>query len=95
MELMVFESLTMQEYHNICSFNLSQFRTISISISTSMAAKPGAIISCSSSHPLEDPVGIVYAPNVDTHVYGWRTSEGANRAVMEDSWTQYFILFFQ
>jgi hypothetical protein len=93
MELMVFESLIMQEYHNICSFNLSQFRTISIS--TSMAAKPGAIISCSSGRSLEDPVEIVYAPNVDTHVYGWRTSEGANGVVMEDGWTQYFILFFQ
>jgi hypothetical protein len=92
-ELMVVESLTMEEYHNICFLNLSEFRTISIP--TPMAVKLDAIISCSSSHPLEDPVEMAYTPNVDTGVDGWQTFEGAEGVVMKDGWTQYFILFFR
>jgi hypothetical protein len=90
---MVIESLTVEEYHNICFLNLSQFRTISISISTTVNL--GAIIACSSNYPLEGPIEIAYTPNVDSHIPGWQTSEGANGAVMEDGWTWYFILLFR
>jgi hypothetical protein len=89
---MVIESLTTEVYHNIYFFSLSQFRTISIF--TSMTVKLGAIFSYPSGHSLEDPVEIAYIPNLDTHVSGWRTFEGAEGVVTEGSWTWYFILFF-
>jgi hypothetical protein len=90
---MVIESLTMEEYHNICFYSLHQFRMISIPTSTTVNL--GTIISCSLDYPLEGPVEIAYMPNVDSHNAGWHTSKGANGAVMEDGWTRYFILFFQ
>jgi hypothetical protein len=46
-------------------------------------------------YPLEGPIGIAYTPNVDSHIPGWQTSEGANGAVIEAGWTWYFILLFQ
>jgi hypothetical protein len=55
----------------------------------------GARIACSSDYPLKDPVEIAYMPNVDTHIPGWKNSEGAEGVVVEDGWTQYFILFFR
>jgi hypothetical protein len=88
---MVVESLTTDEYHIICFTNLSQFRTISISTSTTVNLV--AIIACSSDYPLEGPIEIAYTPNVDSHIPAWQTSEGVNGAVMEDGWTRYFILF--
>jgi hypothetical protein len=88
---MVVESLTMEEYHNICLFNLSRPRTISISTSATMNL--GAIIACSSDHQLEDPVEIAYTLNVDSHIRGWQTSEGAEGVVMEDGWMRYLTLF--
>jgi hypothetical protein len=91
MELMVVESLTMQNYHDICFLNLSQYRTISISTST--IVNLGAIISCSPGFPLKDPVEIAYTPNVRPRVFGWLTSEGVEGVVMEDSWTRYFGSF--
>jgi hypothetical protein len=80
------ESLTIEDYHNICFVHLSQFRTISISPST--AVNLGAIISCSSGHPLEDPIEIAYPPYVDPDVWDWQTSEEMEEVVMEDGWTQ-------
>ncbi|KAJ7315706.1 hypothetical protein DFH08DRAFT_419117, partial [Mycena albidolilacea] len=81
-KLRVVQSLTMKEYHNICGIYLSQFRTISISTSTTVNV--GAIISCSPGPPLEDPVEIAYVPNVHPRVSGWQTSGGAEGVVMED-----------
>jgi hypothetical protein len=88
---MVVESLKTEVYHNICFFNLSRPRNISIS--TYIAVKPGAIISSSSGHPLEDPVEIAYTPDVDIPVYGWQTFKGVEGVVMEDGWMRYFIYF--
>jgi hypothetical protein len=83
------ESLTMEDYHNICFFNLPQFRTISIFTSTTVNL--GAIIACSSGDPLEGPVEIAYTPNVGSYILGWQTSKGAERVV--NGWARYFILF--
>jgi hypothetical protein len=90
---MVVESLTMEHYHDICFLNLSQFRTITISTSTT--ANLGVIVACSSDYPLEDPVKIEYAPNVDAHFYSWQTSDGMRGVAMKDGWTRYFISIFQ
>jgi hypothetical protein len=91
-QLLVFESLTTEEYHNICGIHLSQFRIISISTSTTV--KPGTVVSWFPGHPLKDLVEIAYAPNVDAHYYSWQTSDGVRGVAMEDGWTRYFILFF-
>ncbi|KAJ7315710.1 hypothetical protein DFH08DRAFT_1039399 [Mycena albidolilacea] len=77
----------MQDYHDICFLNLSQFRTISISTSTTV--KLWALVSWSPGHLLEDLVEIAYTPNVDSHFAGWQTSEGAKGVVMEDGWTRF------
>jgi hypothetical protein len=89
---MVVESLTTEEYHDICFINLSQIRTISISTTTTVNLGG---ISWSSGHPLEPPVEIADTPNVHTGVDVWESSEGAKEAVMEDGWTRYFILFLR
>ncbi|KAJ7315696.1 hypothetical protein DFH08DRAFT_755182, partial [Mycena albidolilacea] len=86
-DLVVIESLTMYDYHNICFTNLSQFQTISIS--ASMTVKPGTIVSRSPGHPLEDPVEIAYAPNMETFFYSRQTSDGMRGVAMEDGWTQF------
>ncbi|KAJ7300934.1 hypothetical protein DFH08DRAFT_122002 [Mycena albidolilacea] len=86
-ELMVVESLTMEEYHDICFLNLSQFRKISIFTSTTVNL--GAIIACSSGDPLEGPVEIAYTPNVDFCTPRWQTTKGAERVVMENGWARF------
>jgi hypothetical protein len=85
MEVMIIESLTTEEYLNICSWNLVQYRKISIP--TSVAVKPGAIIS--SGHPLEDPVEIVVLTNENgAFIDTWQSSKEAVGVVMEDGWTR-------
>ncbi|KAJ7319396.1 hypothetical protein DFH08DRAFT_942312 [Mycena albidolilacea] len=84
-ELMVVESLTMEEYHNICVINLSQSRMIFIPTSTTV----------NPDYPLKGPVEIAYMPNVDSLNAGWHTSEGANGTVMEDGWTRDFSTSFK
>jgi hypothetical protein len=89
---MVVESLTTEEYHNICGSYLSQAQMISIPTSTTVNL--GAIITCSSDYLLEHPVEIAYAPNLDSDdVIGWHSFEGAKGLVVEDGWMRYFILF--
>jgi hypothetical protein len=95
---MAIDSLTLQEYHNICSWNLSRFRFISIS--TSKAVNLGGIVSFSLSHLIGDPVEIAFLRNTEVfHRYGsrnrgWESSGGAKGEVMKDGWTRYSTLFF-
>ena len=85
-EAMAIESLTLNHYHEICCWDLSHTRYISIL--TPVTVSPGAVISCSSGHQLEDLVEIAFLPDVEALPHDWLLS-GAEGEVMEDGWTRY------
>jgi hypothetical protein len=64
-EAMAIELLTLEQYHKICYWNLSRFRTFHSS--TSATVNPNAIIAWASGDRLEDPLKIALLP--DTEVY--------------------------
>jgi hypothetical protein len=80
-EAMVIDSLTLEQYHNICSWNLSQTQTITIS--TNVTVNLGAVFTCSPEDQLQDWMEIVFLPDVETHWIGWNGAEGE---VMDNSW---------
>jgi hypothetical protein len=87
-EAMVVDSLTLEQYHQICYWYLSNWRNISIS--PDVTVNLGTVITCSSGDQLQDFVEIVFFPDVDVRFSHW---DGAQGEVMEDGWTRYFIRF--
>jgi hypothetical protein len=87
-EAVVINSLTLEQYHQICYWNLSHRRIISIS--PEMTVNLGAIIPYFSTGQLQDWVEIALLPDVDPRCGGWR---GADGEVLEDGWTRCFICF--
>ncbi|KAJ6530691.1 hypothetical protein B0H19DRAFT_1384609 [Mycena capillaripes] len=81
-EATVIDSLTLAQYHNICSWDLPQFR--SISFSPRVTFNLGAVICCSPANEQENLVEIAFLPNVDFNAYWSRDGD-----VMKDGWTRY------
>jgi hypothetical protein len=73
-EAMVIDSLTLKEFHEICYWDLSRFRNISIS--NSVTVNLGGIIICSSDDQLQDWVEIVSLPNIKVYGGCWWGAEG-------------------
>ncbi|KAF7377032.1 hypothetical protein MSAN_00121300 [Mycena sanguinolenta] len=83
-------SLTLAEYHRICSVNLRQYRCFDISASTIMSL--GAVFRCSSDL-FEDSTEIAFLPSVQLHcLYHWTISGEGTRDVMPEGWTRYFYI---
>ncbi|KAJ6544148.1 hypothetical protein B0H19DRAFT_1267451 [Mycena capillaripes] len=82
-EVMIIESLTLQDYHDICYYNLRRFP--SITISTRTAVNLGAVAFCPSSNRLEDSVEIASLPNAEVS-YNWGSVEAGE--VIEEGWTR-------
>ncbi|KAF7333791.1 hypothetical protein MVEN_02335900 [Mycena venus] len=85
-EGMAIESLTLEEYHHICFWNLSPYRSITASLPTTVNL--GVVICCSSRNELEDSVEIATLPNVEGYRYRWE-SPGAVGEIVEDGWTRF------
>ncbi|KAF7377058.1 hypothetical protein MSAN_00123900 [Mycena sanguinolenta] len=78
------DSLTLEQYHNICGWNLGQNRHFDLSASTT--ANIGAVFHCSID-PLEDSVEIAFFPSlVAPYLDNWTISGGIGE-VMPNGWT--------
>ncbi|KAJ6462850.1 hypothetical protein C8R45DRAFT_523986 [Mycena sanguinolenta] len=80
------DSLTLEQYHYICFWNLRQYRHFDLSASTTV--NPGAVFHCSSD-PLEDSVEIAFMPSAEAPSLGdWTISGEATGDVMPNGWTR-------
>jgi hypothetical protein len=86
-EPMAIEALTLEQYHNICYWNLSQFRNFCYSTSATMDLN--TIIAWTSGNQLEEMVGIALLPDAEVYPGDWRTASGATGGVMDGGWTWY------
>ncbi|KAJ6556379.1 hypothetical protein B0H19DRAFT_1377102 [Mycena capillaripes] len=82
-EALIIDSLTLEQYHDLCYWDLSQFRQ-SFS-SAGVAVKVGAIYSCSSEDQLGNAPEIAYVPDVEIDGSHWNAARGD---VMENGWTR-------
>ncbi|KAJ6555809.1 hypothetical protein B0H19DRAFT_136696 [Mycena capillaripes] len=83
-EAKIIESLTLEEYHDICYHFLGHFRLTNIS--TPITRNLGAVICCPSGNWLEDSVEIARLPNTRPFLGTWDTPPGAARQITEDGW---------
>ncbi|KAF7337088.1 hypothetical protein MVEN_02146000 [Mycena venus] len=85
-EVMIIDSLTLQQYHTVCSWELSRFRWISIS--SLIPVNLGAVISCSSGRRLEDLVEIASLYNVEPRFCRWKMAGKPIADVTKNDWTR-------
>jgi hypothetical protein len=85
-ETMAIESLTIEQYHTICYYNLS--RTQTITIPADVTANSGVLFLCSSGAQRQNRTQIASFPDVEFNVRvgHWRGAEGE---VMDSGWTRY------
>ncbi|KAJ6526647.1 hypothetical protein B0H19DRAFT_1275501 [Mycena capillaripes] len=85
--IMVIDTLTTEEYQDICYDNLGRYR--SITIPTSMDVRLGAIISWPSGSQLEDAVEIAFLQTTGLYLSSWRIHglPGELR-VAQEGWTR-------
>ncbi|KAF7340641.1 hypothetical protein MSAN_02136000 [Mycena sanguinolenta] len=81
-------SLTLEQYHRICSLNQRQHRRFDLS------ARPTTInlgaVSLCSSNLLENSIEIAFLPRVDSHCLGdWTTFEGGTGEITPKGWTRF------
>jgi hypothetical protein len=90
-EVIAIDSLTLEQYHKICHWDLSRRN---IHCSTSATANPNSIIVCPSGDQLEDFVEIALLRDGELYMSDWRTPERVTGEVMKGGWTRYhnFIL---
>ncbi|KAF7377038.1 hypothetical protein MSAN_00121900 [Mycena sanguinolenta] len=80
------DSLTLEQYHNICTWNLKQYRCFDISAPTTV--NPGAVFRCPSNQP-EDSIEIAFLPSTQVDLGNWTISGGRTRDVMPNGWTRF------
>ncbi|KAF7377029.1 hypothetical protein MSAN_00121000 [Mycena sanguinolenta] len=81
------DSLTLEQYHFICVYNLGQNGCFDLSASTTVNF--GAVFHCSK-HLLEDSDEIAFLPNAEApYLDNWKTSEGSTGEVMPNDWTRF------
>ncbi|KAF7330666.1 hypothetical protein MSAN_02451900 [Mycena sanguinolenta] len=80
-------SLTLEQYHSICDWNLGKHRRFDLSASTTVSL--GAVFHCPSD-PLEDSVEIAFLPSAEAPRLGeWTTLERGTGKVMPNGWTRF------
>jgi enterochelin esterase-like enzyme len=91
-EAMAIDALTLEQYHEICRWNLGRLQHLYCS--TSATANLNAIIVCPSGDRLEDSVEIALLLDAEVYLGHWRTAARVRGEVMEGGWTRYhnFIL---
>jgi hypothetical protein len=87
-EVIAIDSLTLEQYHQICYWNLSRFRKVDCSASATVNLD--TIIACPLGDRLEDSVEIALLPDVEVYLSGWGTPKRTTREVMEGGWTRYY-----
>ncbi|KAJ6555806.1 hypothetical protein B0H19DRAFT_1151197 [Mycena capillaripes] len=85
-EAKIIESLTLQEYHDICYHFLGHLRVTNIS--TPITRNLGAVIFCPSRDRLEDAVEIAWVPNTANPSLWWDTPSETAKQITEDGWTR-------
>jgi hypothetical protein len=85
-EAMVLGSVSLEQYHSVCCYNLARCRTITVS--TPATINLGGVLPDSSRHQAEVSAEIAFLPDLDVKVGRWR---GAAGLVMRNEWTRYFI----
>ncbi|KAJ6526059.1 hypothetical protein B0H19DRAFT_1385801 [Mycena capillaripes] len=83
---MVIDSLTVDQYHHICYWELSRFRSAS-GFAPTMTVNLRAIIFCSGNQ-LEDSFEVALMPDVEVFRGPWNAS-GTLGEIMEDGWTRF------
>jgi hypothetical protein len=83
----VIDSLTLEQYHDICYWELSRRRTVAIS--TDITVNLGVVLACSSDQ-FQDSVEIVSLPDVKINCNDWY---GAAGEAIDNGWTRYLIWF--
>jgi hypothetical protein len=91
-EAAIIESLTLEQYHEICSWNLKQLRLLRSS--SPMIVNVGAVLYCPLSSGFEDSVEIASVPSANLTLGPWTlystdTSQRVLGEVTEDGWTRY------
>jgi hypothetical protein len=91
-EATVISAISIDQYHKMCYWHLSQF--LRLSIHWQEPVSMGTLISWSTSSRLEKPVAIAFLPEVDTITFPRFIKSGEEVAgkTMADGWTRYFIL---
>jgi hypothetical protein len=87
LEAAAFDSLTLEEYHEICYWQFSQRRYVSVY--NPIMFNLGTVISCPLGNRLEDLVEIAFLPRTDSgpNRPPWDTVDWG--VVMENGWTRY------
>jgi hypothetical protein len=87
-EAIATDALTLEQYHQICYWNLSRHQNFYCSASATVNLT--TIIACASEDRFEDSVEIALLPDTKVYLGDWRTPEGATGEVMEGGWTRYY-----
>jgi predicted NAD-dependent protein-ADP-ribosyltransferase YbiA (DUF1768 family) len=80
--------LTLEQYHEICYWQFSLGRDVSVY--NQITANIGAVISCSSGNRLEDLIEIAILPRTDSGFNRSRWDKVNWGVVMENGWTRYY-----
>ncbi|KAJ6462861.1 hypothetical protein C8R45DRAFT_1177636, partial [Mycena sanguinolenta] len=80
------DSLTLEQYHHICNWNLRQYRHFNLPASTTVNL--GAVFHCSGDQ-LEDSVEIAFLPTLAPRISDWTISRGGTGEVMPNGWTRF------
>ncbi|KAF7340623.1 hypothetical protein MSAN_02134100 [Mycena sanguinolenta] len=81
------DSLTLEQYHCICNYNLVQYRHFDLSASTTVS--PGAVYRRSNDQ-VEDWVEIAFLPSVEAPILlNWMTSGGDTGEIMPNGGTRF------
>jgi hypothetical protein len=89
LEAAVLDLLTLEEYHEICYWQFSLGRDVSVC--NPITVNPGALISCSSGNRLEDLVEIAFLPRTDSGPNRPRWDTAGSGVVVENGWTRYNV----
>jgi hypothetical protein len=85
---MAIDTLTLEQYHQICYWNLSQRRVLYCSASATVNLNTR--ITCPSGDRLEDSVEIALLPDAQLCLGKWAATDRATGEVMEGGWTRYY-----
>jgi hypothetical protein len=89
LEATALDSLTLEEYHEICYQQLSQYQ--SGSVYNPITVNLGAVVSCSSGNRIEDLIEIAFLlrTNSSPNRSRWHTVDCDWGVDMENGWTRY------
>jgi hypothetical protein len=87
-EAIAIDSLTIEQYHKICYWNLSRHRNLYCPASATVTLS--TIIACPLEDRLEDSLKIALLPERKVYLGDWRTAAGATGEVTDGGWTWYY-----